>query len=192
MVSIGAVQKRVARVHAHRVDVLDEADGDHVTGGVANDLELELLPAEHRLLDEDLADPARLQSACRDGTQVLDVVDEPAAGAAHRVGRTDDHRVPEPCGDLLGSLDGRDRGREGHLDPETVHRLLEGETVLARSIASGFTPMMRTPCSARMPALLRAPSERLRPVWPPRLGRSASGFSAAMISVRISMLSGSM
>jgi hypothetical protein len=44
---------RVAGVHAHRVDVLDRADDDHVVAAVAHQLELVLLPAEHRLLDED-------------------------------------------------------------------------------------------------------------------------------------------
>ena len=49
---------RVAGVHAHRVDVLDRADDHAVVGAVAHHLELELLPAGDRLLDEDLADRA--------------------------------------------------------------------------------------------------------------------------------------
>jgi hypothetical protein len=47
---------RVAGVHAHRVEVLDRADDDAVVVAVAHDLELVLLPAEHRLLDEHLVD----------------------------------------------------------------------------------------------------------------------------------------
>ena len=38
---------RVARVHAHRIEVLDRADDDDVVLLVADDLELVLLPAEH-------------------------------------------------------------------------------------------------------------------------------------------------
>src|SRR5207237_1131156 len=49
---------RVARVHAHRVDVLDRADDDDVVLAVAHDLELELVPAEDGFLDEHLADGA--------------------------------------------------------------------------------------------------------------------------------------
>ena len=45
---------RVAGVHADRVDVLDRADDDRVVGGVAHELELVLLPAEDRLLEEHL------------------------------------------------------------------------------------------------------------------------------------------
>ena len=53
----------IAGVHAHRIDVLDEADGDHLVLGVAHDLELQLLPAEHGFLDQDLADQAGRDAA---------------------------------------------------------------------------------------------------------------------------------
>ena len=47
---------RVAGVDAHRIDVLDRADDHDVVVAVAHHLELELAPAEHRLLDQHLAD----------------------------------------------------------------------------------------------------------------------------------------
>ena len=47
---------RVARVDAHRIEVLDRADDDDVVEPVADDLELELVPAADGLLDEHLAD----------------------------------------------------------------------------------------------------------------------------------------
>ena len=50
----GSDRDRVAGVHADRVDVLDRADDDRVVGGVAHELELVLLPAEDRLLEEHL------------------------------------------------------------------------------------------------------------------------------------------
>ena len=53
---------RVAGVHAHRVDVLDRADDDEVVGAVADDLELELLPAEQALLDQALVRRALLEA----------------------------------------------------------------------------------------------------------------------------------
>src|SRR5713101_6728431 len=55
------VSTPIARVHAHRVEVLDRADDDDVVLGVAHHLELELLPAGDRLLDEDLVGGRRLQ-----------------------------------------------------------------------------------------------------------------------------------
>ena len=50
----GRDDDRVARVHAQGVKVLHVADGDAVVGRVAHDLVLELLPALHGALDEDL------------------------------------------------------------------------------------------------------------------------------------------
>ena len=43
---------------AHRIHVFDETDGDQLVFGVADDLQLQLLPAEHRFFDQDLADEA--------------------------------------------------------------------------------------------------------------------------------------
>ena len=43
---------------AHGIHVFDETDGDHLVFGVTDDFQLQLLPAEHRFLDEDLADHA--------------------------------------------------------------------------------------------------------------------------------------
>ena len=61
---------RVAGVHAHRVEVLDRADDHHVVLGVAHDLELVLLPADDRLLEEHLGGRARGQAGAGDPAQV--------------------------------------------------------------------------------------------------------------------------
>ena len=53
---------RVAGVDAHRVEVLDRADDDGVAARVAHHLELVLLPAGEVLLDEHLADRARVEA----------------------------------------------------------------------------------------------------------------------------------
>ena len=58
---------RVACVHAHRVEVLDRADDHDVVGAVADDLELELVPAAHRLLDEHLRDRRLERAPARPG-----------------------------------------------------------------------------------------------------------------------------
>ena len=41
---------RIARVHAHGIEILDRADDDHVVVGVAHDLHFVFFPAEDRLL----------------------------------------------------------------------------------------------------------------------------------------------
>ena len=82
----------VAGVHAHGVDVLDEADGDLLALGVADDLKLQLFPAGQAFLDQYLMHQAFVQAAVGDRFELFHVVDEAAAGAAHRVGRADDDR----------------------------------------------------------------------------------------------------
>jgi hypothetical protein len=60
----------VARVDAHRIDVLDRADDHDVVGVIAHHLELELAPAEHRLLQQHLADRGGLQPSADDSVDL--------------------------------------------------------------------------------------------------------------------------
>src|SRR5207245_6193246 len=69
----------VARMHPHRVDVFDRADDDAVVFSVAYDLPLEFLPADHRLLDQQLVRGRRLQPAFADRHEFLAVVGDAAA-----------------------------------------------------------------------------------------------------------------
>ena len=116
---------------AHGVHVLDEADADHLVLGVADDLDLELLPAEDRLLDQDLRDRRGLQAAVRDGAHLVVGVHEPAARAAHRVGGADDHRVADLGGEGEGVLDRADGLGARHVDADLGHGALERLAVLA-------------------------------------------------------------
>ena len=75
---------RVARVHAHRIDVLDRADDDEVVRDVAHHLELEFLPADDGFLNEDLVHRAQIDSATRELSELLDVVRDATANAAQR------------------------------------------------------------------------------------------------------------
>src|SRR5208282_4305471 len=72
----------VAGMHAHRVDVLDRADDDHVVAGVAHQLQLELLPAEDALLEQDLVGRARVQPGPGDAPQVLLIPGDAGPGPA--------------------------------------------------------------------------------------------------------------
>ena len=122
----------VARVDADRVDVLDEADRDHLVLRVADDLDLELLPVEDAFLDEALVRERGVEAAGADRAQLLDVVAEAAAGAAHRVGGADDDREADLLlHELLGGLDRVDDAALGRLDAELGHRRLEDLAVLA-------------------------------------------------------------
>lgn len=95
----------VAGMNAHRVDVFDKTDGDLVALRIADDLQLQLFPAERALFDQHLADQTGREAAGDDFTQFFDVVDDAAAGAAHRVGRAQHHRITQLRRDLLGLFD---------------------------------------------------------------------------------------
>jgi hypothetical protein len=68
----------------------------------------------------------------------------------------------------------------GQARPIRVIACLNSSRSSAISMAWTEAPISRVPCLARTPALW-ASSARLRPVWPPRVGKIASGFSTARI-----------
>ncbi len=117
---------RVAGVDAHRVEVLDRADDHDVVGVVAHDLELELVPAAHGLLDEHLADRALAQADLDLAVELLGRVREAAAVAAERERRSHDTGRREP-----GQLPevGDDRGGRD-AEAAALDRLLEELAVL--------------------------------------------------------------
>ena len=112
---------RVTGVDAHRIEVLDRADDHDVVGSVAHDLELELVPAAHRLLDEHLRD-RRLGQAAQDlAVQLLGRVGEAAAVTAERERRADDGGQRDPVQIVARGDDARRR----HLEAAAFDRLLE-------------------------------------------------------------------
>ena len=127
----------VAGVHAHGVDVLDGADDDHVVGPVAHDLELELVPAGHRLLEQHLGDGAQSQAVLGHAAQALAVVGDAAAGAAQREGRAHDQRQAEI---VRGPLDLGQRGRDDaarHAQADLLHGGAELAAVLGAADGLG-------------------------------------------------------
>src|SRR3546814_2485790 len=71
------------------------AHDDAVVRGVANHFHLELLPAQHRLLDQHLVHRRKLEAALDDLLELLDVVGDAAAAAAEGERRPDDGREPD-------------------------------------------------------------------------------------------------
>ena len=105
---------RIARVNAHRVEVLDRADDHDIVAAVADHLELELVPAEERLLDEHLANRALLQGAVEEIGELRPVARRSATVAAEREGGTQDHREGELDRHIFQRSDDR---RLRHLQP---------------------------------------------------------------------------
>ena len=118
---------RVAGVDAHRVEVLDRADDDAVAGPIDHHLELELLPALDRPLDEGLLDRARLEAVREARPQLLLGSRKAAALAAERERRPDDRRRRGRPGARRASERRRSpaRGR-----PAATHRVAERAPVL--------------------------------------------------------------
>ena len=74
---------RVPGVNSHRVDVFDRTHHDGVVGVVAHELELVLLPAQDRLLEEHFSRGALVQAIAHHANQFGAAVREAAAEAAH-------------------------------------------------------------------------------------------------------------
>ena len=122
---------RVARVDSHRVEILDRAHDDERVRRVAHDLELELLPPEHRLLDENLVHGGEREPALHDRVEVVVVEGDAASRAAERERGTDDDRVSERLRDGARLLEASGEARAQDVDADFLHRLLEEEAVLA-------------------------------------------------------------
>ncbi len=112
----------VARVHAHRVDVLDRADDHAVVVVVAHDLELELAPAEDRLVEQDLADRRCVEASADDFAELLRRARDAAAAAAERVRRAHDDRQADVDQRVLGFGGGRRDRAARHLQARPLHR----------------------------------------------------------------------
>ena len=127
----GGAAEGVAGVHPQGVDVLDEADGDLLALGVAHHLQFQFLPALHRFLDQDLVHPAGGQAADDDGAELLQVVDQATAGAAHGVGGAHHAGDADCLHQALGFLQAVGDLAARHADAQGVHGVLEDLPVLA-------------------------------------------------------------
>ena len=121
---------RITGMHPHRIEVFDAANDHHVVGAIAHHLELEFLPAQQRLLHQNLGDGAGLQAAFAEGAELLGVVGDAPAAAAQGEGRPDDAGVAaddlaHPLRLLQGVSDAG--GTHRHADP--LHRLLKEQPV---------------------------------------------------------------
>ncbi len=128
---------RVAGVNAHGIEVLDGADDDAVVLAVADHLHLELLPAEHRLLEQHLVGRRRVETALADLEKLLAVVGDAAAGAAERERRTQDRRKADFRLRLPGAVEIVHEHRARHRKADAAHGIAELLTVLG--FVDGFT-----------------------------------------------------
>ena len=126
----GRDRDRLARVHAHRVDVLDRADHDHVVGVVAHHLELVFLPTDDAALDQDLRDRARREPALGDALHLAVIVRDAGAAAAEDVRGPHDHRIADLGRDRERFVDRVRDARRRDAQADLGHRGLEPLAVL--------------------------------------------------------------
>ena len=127
---LGRHGHRVAGVNTHRVDVFDRADDHAVVGAVAHHLQLEFAPAQHRLVNEDLAYRGSLDAPGDYLVELLGAASDPSPASSEGECGPDDRREPNPFQLPAGLLDrGRDRAGR-HLQSGALHRLPEPFAVL--------------------------------------------------------------
>ena len=121
---------RIARVDAHRIDILDRADDDRIVLAVAHHLHLVFFPAEQRFLDQHLGGGARFQPLAHDPLELGLVVGDAPARPAEREAGADD------CGQARAFEHRKrlvERGRHPAaraFEADLVHRLTEPLAVL--------------------------------------------------------------
>ena len=121
----------VSCMDTHCINVLDEADGNHLVLGVPDHLHLQLFPAEDRLLDKALVCQGKLKAVPCDSLKFLHVVAETATLAAHGICRTHYYRETDVvCYSLSFGNCMADSGAGG-LDSKPLHGFLEDLPVLA-------------------------------------------------------------
>ena len=125
----GSRTERISCVHAHRIDVFDKADRDHVVVCIPDDFQLQLFPAKDGLLYQDLSHQGRLKTPCTDLFQLFHVVYQAASGAAHGICGTQDYRIAQLVGDGQCFINGIGDFAPGHFDPEALHGMLEFDPV---------------------------------------------------------------
>ena len=128
---------RVAGVDAHRIEVLDGADDDDVVGHVAHDLQLELLPADDRLLNEHLAGRRQVETAGNQLVELLAVVSDAAAATAQGEAGPQHARQPHLIANGLGLGERTSDAAGGHGDADLEHGGLELFAVLGLGNGQG-------------------------------------------------------
>ncbi len=118
-------------MHTHGVYVLDETHRDEFVVIIPDHFQFKFLPSQNRLFDQNLTDQTGRDPTGSNDPQLVQVVDQPAAGAAHGIRWADHNGIAQTGRHPLGILYRVDRFALGHFYPERVHGILEGRPILA-------------------------------------------------------------
>src|SRR5471032_1964206 len=127
---------RVARVHAHRVQVFDRADDDAVVRLVAYHFHLVLFPAEQGFFDQQFFGRRCFQAAFANRFEFFFVVGDTAAAATHGERWTDNRRETDFALHRPRFFHRVRHARAGRTEADLGHRVLELGTVFG--LVDGF------------------------------------------------------
>ena len=127
----GSGAEGIAGVYTQRIDVFDEADGDHVVVFVTDYFQLQLFPAQNGFFYQYLAHQTGLQASGADHFQFFFVVYQTAAGAAHGIGGTEYDRISQLVCNGQGFVNTVGNLASGHLDAKFIHGFFEFDTVFS-------------------------------------------------------------
>ena len=143
---------RVARVHAHRIEIFDRTDNHAVVHPVAHHFHFEFFPADQRFFDQHFADRRHGESAPGDFVQIVRIVSDAAATAAECERRPNNQRkTPNFFCDLLRIGDRMRHARARHIKPIRNIASLNSCRSSPFAIALAFAPINFTLCRASAP-----------------------------------------
>ena len=125
-------------MNPHGVEVLDRANDDAVVRVIPDDLHLEFLPAQDRLLDQHLGHRRQPQARGQHLDELFAVVADPAAFAPEGEGRAQDRRQAGHGQRLFGLIHGGDQHGTRAFQPDLVHGVAELLAIL--SLFDGLGP----------------------------------------------------
>ncbi len=120
----------ITGVDAHGIQVFDGTNDDAVVLAVPHHFHLVFLPAENGFLDQQLVGGRQVQAAQADLLELLAVVGDAAAGAAHGEGRADDGGEADGGLHLQRLFHAVGNGRARHVQTDAGHGLAETFAIL--------------------------------------------------------------
>ena len=127
----GRNNQAVAGVDANGVDIFHTTDGDGIVFTVTHNLELDLLIALDRLLDQYLMHRRKLKCIEANLDQFFLIVSKAATGTAQGEGRTQNNGITDTLGSFLSFLNGVSDLRRNNRLADGLAQFLEHFTVLS-------------------------------------------------------------
>ena len=127
----GSRAEGVTGVHTEGIDIFNEADRDHVVVFVADNFQLQLLPAQNRFFNQNLSHQTGLQTSGTDNLQLFTIINKAAAGAAHGISRAKYNRIAQLVCNGQSFFHAVSYFASCHFNAKCVHGLFKFDTVFS-------------------------------------------------------------